>query len=634
MSARMLRQLTVRSFAFMLVSMTIRDASAQTNLDGTQRPQVHAGFGNAAPAQYAVDPWQNIPPDSVPVNKVPLNDAPETYDPQGYVPQSIAPRRYVELRQVPPHELHVRPTIDSQIGDSISVAEPMPASEDETSSPLSRPYWVEQVQALSSNPDGVFVPLVYDQAIWDALAHSPFVKAVRLVPQINQAKITEATGQFDPTPFVDSIFNDTSDPVGSTLTTGGPSRLNEKRLDSGVGLRAKNQLGGTSELTQNMQLRNNNSVFLSPTEQADAKLLLKLNQPLMKGAGRTYATSSMRIAQFTTGVSQYEATRKLQLHAQSIAGAYWNLYSARSIELQAERGRQRLTFLRDELAKRADVDGLRSQFMRAEAALARQKSNIVRAHAEVVSATATLRALVNSPALAAGDLNIMPASIPIDEPFIIDRTAELQAALAFHPDLLAYRERIKSAALKLKIAENDLKPTLNLVMEGYLHGLNGNYGLGESLTDQFGQGRPSYAGGLNYQRPYRNVIYKSIQRQRRLEMQQLLYDLDNTMLTVTAEVDQAIAAVVMTYAELAAAVKSTLSFDEEVRYLDGRWQNAFVEATGPGLLLDELLNAQNQLIQSEASWARAQAEHMIAFAKLQVATGALLNCVALPPCDY
>ncbi len=225
---------------------------------------------------------------------------------------------------------------------------------------LTEPYWVSEVLKRANTPGAPLVAIGYEQTIWDALTHSPYVKAVKLVPQINEAKILESSGVFDPTPFVDSIFNDNSDPVGNTLTTGGPSRLNERRIDNGVGLRAKNQLGGSAEVTQNMTMRDNNSVFLAPKQQADTKLLLKMNQPLMRGAGRTYATSSVRIAELSVGISEHEATRKLQLHAQQIASAYWNLYAARAVELQSERGRQRLTALKEELVKRAAVDGLES----------------------------------------------------------------------------------------------------------------------------------------------------------------------------------------------------------------------------------------------------------------------------------
>lgn len=522
---------------------------------------------------------------------------------------------------------------DNIVPEAVPEAVPnVPASEDSAPAApaLAEPYWVIEVLQLAASNKPELQPLQFDQAIWDALTHSPYVKAVLTVPQISQAKISEASGIFDQTPFVDSIFNDTSDPVGNTLTTGGPSRLNEMRLDNAVGVRAKNQLGGTAELAQNLQMRNNNSVFLSPKQQADAKMLLRLNQPLMRGAGRAYMTSSLRIAEFNAGVTQHEAMRKLQLHAEAIATAYWNLFAARAIKMQAERGTERLIYLRDELLKRAEVDGLKSQLLRAEAAIARQSSTRARAQADVATAEASLRAMVNSPALADGPAMLMPATPPIDEPFVVDRVSELQAALLYHPDLLAARDRIKAATTRLKVAENELRPTLNLVMEGYLHGLNGDYGLGDSMSDQFSRGRPSYAGGLNYQRPYRNITSKAILRERRLELRQLLLDLENTLLTVTAEVDRAIADVNFSYDDLVAAVKSTIASDEEVRYLDGRWQNAFVETTQPSLLLDELLNAQNQLIQAENSWARAQAEHMIAFAKLHVATGMLLNSMPIP----
>ena len=495
---------------------------------------------------------------------------------------------------------------------------------------LPEPYWVNGVQGLCIDTQSSLLPLDFDQAIWDALAHSPYVKAVLTAPQISVAKISEANGQFDAAAIVDSLWNDNSDPVGSTLTTGGPPRLNEYRLDNGVGLKAKNQLGGTTELMQNMQLRDNNSVFLSPKQQADAKMVLRLNQPLMRGAGRTYTTSSVRIAQFNAGVSQHEATRKLQFHAQSIASAYWSLYSARAVEMQAQRGRDRLAYLRDELAKRAEVDGLQSQLLRAEAALAKQASSMARAQADAAAAQATLRALVNSPEIATCAVPLIPITRPVDQPFIIDRQSELASALGCHPDVLAARDRIKAAVTRLNVAKNELKPTLNMVMEGYLHGLNGDYGLGDSLTDQFSEGRPSYTGGFNYERPYRNQISKAIMRERRLELRQTLLELDNTLLTITAEVDQAIAAVAATYAELESAVTSTIAFHAEVEYLSGRWRNAFIEPTQPSLLLDELLNAQNQLIQSENAWARAQGEHMIAFANLHVATGMLLNAVRIP----
>jgi hypothetical protein len=164
-------------------------------------------------------------------------------------------------------------------------------------------------------------------------------------------------------------------------------------------------------------------------------------------------------------------------------------------------------------------------------------------------------------------------------------------------------------------------------MEGYARGLNGNYNFGSSLGDQFSQGAPSYSAGLTYQRPYRNTAANAILREKRLELQKLLFDLDNNMLVVSAEVESEIASAEAAYAELEAAVRSTLAAHAELEYLTARWGNAFLDSAqgGTSLLLDQLLNANVQLIQAENVWARAQADHMLALARVRLASGSLLS---------
>ncbi|MCA9183520.1 MAG: hypothetical protein KDA51_18795, partial [Planctomycetales bacterium] len=84
-----------------------------------------------------------------------------------------------------------------------------------------------------------------------------------------------------------------------------------------------------------------------------------------------------------------------------------------------------------------------------------------------------------------------------------------------------------------------------------------------------------------------------------------------------------------TFSELESAVRSTLAIHAELDYLIARWQDAFLDGTARNLLLDQLLNAELQLIQAENTWARAQSDHMIAIAKLNLSTGSLLPMV--PP---
>lgn len=497
---------------------------------------------------------------------------------------------------------------------------------------LKMPWWIQSpvlpIDRLQAEPYEL------DQLIWMAIANSPHVQSILIQPQIQEARANETLGVFDPTPFINSVFNDSSNPVGNTLTTGGPPRLNENLWENSAGVRAKTKSGAQTELLQEMNFRDNNSVFFIPHNQADTRMVLRYTQPLMRGAGATYNRSSYVIAQVATAESIYDATQKIQEHAFSIANNYWELYYARAIFQQYSRGIERLQKLRDQLAGRADLDSLQSQLLRAEAQIDRQRAQQARAVAQITASEAKLRAAVGGPELTAQQSgSLIPATPPADWKSNVDLAAEMQAALSCHPRILAKQTQIKSAKTKLHVAENELRPTLNLVMEGYARGLNGDYNLGSSIGDQFSQGAPSYFAGLNYQRPWANTTAKAIEREKRLEMRRALLELDRELLEVGADVTGSLASVVAAYAELESAVRATIATISELEYLEARWSNPYLESsqTGTSQLLDQLLSANVQLIQSENVWARAQADHMLSLARLRLASGSLLPASIAEP---
>ena len=293
--------------------------------------------------------------------------------------------------------------------------------------------------------------------------------------------------------------------------------------------------------------------------------------------------------------------------------------------MQIARGLRALEELHEQLVGRSDIDTLKSQQLRAESAIYKQRAAQANALAHMLTAQVNLRAAVAAPELLdASSSELIPLTLPADWKSQVSREAELTAALNYHPEIQAIRVSIQATRTKLQVAENELRPTLNLVMEGYLRGLNGDFDAAKSFGDQFSTGAPSYSGGISYLRPYRNTAARAILRERRLELRRTLLDLDHTLLTVGAGVDGAIAQLDASFTELESAVRSTLAINAELDYLIARWQDAFLDGTARNLLLDQLLNAQIQLIQSENAWARAQADHMIAIARVRLATGELL----------
>jgi hypothetical protein len=128
---------------------------------------------------------------------------------------------------------------------------------------LTRPWWCDETAVpIGYRPNALVREL--DQLISDALLHSPLIQSIQLEPQILETRVDQAYGTFDPSTFIDSIFRDTSDPVGNTLTTGSANRLNEIGTDNRLGIKKKNQRGGISELSQKSDFLDNNSDFFLP----------------------------------------------------------------------------------------------------------------------------------------------------------------------------------------------------------------------------------------------------------------------------------------------------------------------------------------------------------------------------------
>lgn len=492
---------------------------------------------------------------------------------------------------------------------------------------LSAPWWSSEIQRTPADERGWEL----DELIWLAIENSPRVQSFLIEPRIQQARAIRETGVFDANTFVESIFNDTSDPVGNTLVTGSAPRLNDHLWENNSGFRKRNTRGGQAELSQSFDFKDSNSDFFLPANQADSRMVMRYTQPLMRGAGEAYNRSSIVVADLAAGQSFQQAAQDIQEHAFTITQAYWELYAARAFEQQIQRGLESLRALRNRLAGRSDIDSLLSQLKRADAAIARQEASLARSFAQIVRSQASLRAAVAAPELLrSADQNLIPITQTTDWPSLISRQRELNSALENHPNVQALRLTLKADRVRLQVAEHELRPTLDLVLEGYVRGLNGDFNATKSFGDQFSEGAPSYSAGLSYARPYRNTTARAILRERRLELQRTLLQLDDTLLTIGADVEGAIADVTAAFAQLESAVRSTLATHTELEYLTARFNNAFIDASEKSILLDRVLSAEIQLIQAENTWARAQADHMIAMARLRLTTGSLVPMSTLP----
>ena len=494
------------------------------------------------------------------------------------------------------------------------------------------PWWQQRClqPILTAEPNKVCA-VQLEELVWLSMQHSPKVQSILITPKIQRTDIQIALGELDRRRFAQTNYHDTSSPVGNTLTTGGPSRLNEQFWENSFGIRDKNRIGGKTELSQMFNARDNNSLFFKPNNQADTKLSLNYTQPLLRGAGMYYNTSSIRIAGLKTDQRVASANRELQDHTREVISTYWELVLQRYLLEQARNGQNRLKAIKQHLQNRSGTDLISTQISRASASIANQQGQIETAKASIYGLQEALRRLVNSPELAEENcMEILPLTMPAVELPDFPLEDELIAALTNRGDILAIQEDLQIAVVQKNLAINELKRQLDMEMTTYAQGLRGNNQFAESFADQFSQGRPSLVAGLTGSFPVGNRSAKAAKLSRDLEIAKLQEDYREKLNKAKQDIKSAIFNAQATYATTEAAVAQTIAQKEEVDGHKVKFEDFMGENPSTSNILTDLIYAENQLIIAENSWANKQVQHMLALINIKYESGTLMTLSAEP----
>jgi outer membrane protein len=474
--------------------------------------------------------------------------------------------------------------------------------------------------------------LTLDQAMTRALAHSFQIKVFSELPQIRETAIVEADAVFDWTQFVDTRWNDRSDPIGSSLTAGpGVTRFLDQQLAGKAGLKKKTTTGAQVEIAQNFGYQDNNSIYFIPAPQGTARLTLGFTQPLLRGSGQAYNTSLTYLASIDKDIADDELCRQIQGHLLEVSRAYWATYFERGLLYQKLRSYRRAEEIVNHLRPRQELDASQSQIISADAALTERKSDLSRAFAAVRNAEARLRALINDPALGTSE---SVEIVPIDRPAFIVFPVELQSSIseAFHarPEVAQALKQIKAAGIRKNMSQNELLPMLNLVTEAYVAGLQGSGDIGNAWVEQFNTGRPSYTVGLVFEIPLGNRAARVRDDRRAMELRQLQNQYAVTLETVRLEVEVAVREVQTSQQELLAKSQAVKAREDQLFNLTERWSRLPpTDATTP-LLLENILDAQALLAATEQEYLKSQVTYSLSLQGLRRATGSLMQVESAP----
>jgi outer membrane protein len=498
-----------------------------------------------------------------------------------------------------------------------------------------QPWWNQYLDRPLWNSDHA-LSIDVEALVLGAMKHSPKVLALSTIPEIQKTEVCAAQAVFDPRAFLESKFIRTSETATTILTAGGDTSLTPRYRDQNWyysgGVRKRTEMGGQVEASQKFGLDNNNALIYQPDwalyPQGSARLTLSYTQPLLNGAGRAYNESVIVLAAIDASAATDQFAAELQNHLLEVNKAYWTLYLERVILLQKRQLLQQAESILKELEARKNFDANGGQIVRVKSAVESRRAGLIRYDAAVHNAEARINLLVNDPHLYVPDhVELIPVQYPhLQYPGIGVRDS-LITALYNRPEVNQSLEQIKAACLREQVAQKDLLPVLDAVLSLYTMGLEGDSRMGKAWVDQFSVGEPGYTAGLQFEVPLGNRQAKARLLKRQLECQQYSMQLKQTVAILVEEVEVAVRDVDASFHEAQAQYLAMQAAATEIGYLEARWRLLPSEEQVAGIVLEDLLSAQERYGNAEFNFATAQVGYNISLANLNRATGILVKCL-------
>jgi outer membrane protein TolC len=472
------------------------------------------------------------------------------------------------------------------------------------------------------------LPVEVATLVQQALANAPQVQALQADPEVQYTIVRQEEATFDWRSFLEAKYSDLSDPVGNELTLGpgGGNRFIDNKVHGQGGLKRRTTSGGELSIAQSIGHEYSNSRFLQPNAQSTSRLELSFRQPLLSKAGTVYNQNQIVLAGINSNISSDETLQELQSHLYQVAEAYWNLYRARSEFFQRQKLLASAQKVLQTLEGRHQVDTIPRQILRARAAVARAESRMQRAVTDIRNGESQLRLLVNDPSMInCGPLEFTPAESPAAMPSPTGLQDTLQTALVNRPDISRAIRQMRVSSVQVGVSKSELLPKLDFIVSSYVAGLQAQSQIGPSINDQFTAGRPGYTAGFEFEVPLGNRAAKARMEQRQWELKRAISAFRVTVETSLTEVEIATREVDTSYREMLGKYQAMFAAQNEVAYLQDRFNTLPMIEDSTMLLLEDLLGGYERLADEESAFVQAQTGYALSLIQLRRATGTLMR---------
>lgn len=499
--------------------------------------------------------------------------------------------------------------------------------------------WSNQSPALTEGtqrpPEQMFLTLSLREAIEAALMDSSVIRT--LEGRVNVAMITPADveiarwnvvseqGQFQPRLSGNYDGTRVDQPPNAFFGPGISANTRRDVVDAGVSLNQPLQTGGLVSVglepaTAYLYFPDGvDAGQFNPSYSTD--YVLRVNQPVLRGAGADVALAPIRIAQIEENVSRYNLEEVLNAQIRSITEGYWRLYAAHlqvqavravlplaeeSVRIETLRMNADRSILADVARARFQLDG----FCRTETTM----------QATLRRRVLQLRQLMGGQPLV--DPLLLPAEPPQEIPPPQDTAELIQTAMQSRPALNALRQRIAEKQQVLLVARNNVFPNVDVRGEYRMNGL------ADQLDDSFQQASSSdytdFTLGFGVDVPIGNKTARSRRRMAELNVARDQIRLKALEQNVAFEITELVSDLEAAWQRLQIAKRQTTETQEWLRVSRIRYtQPPTGNSSDDWLLLalTDLQSAMRSYVDSISDLSEAVADYNTLLAELQQAQG-------------
>ncbi len=474
-----------------------------------------------------------------------------------------------------------------------------------------------------AEPDTVGMSL--KQAIQLTVQNNLDVQVARIQPAINEAQITQAQANFDAVFFTTFDFQkvDTPQPpAGAGLAAFGTVQQDTRSLTTGIrkNFATGGQVAMSTEFTSNTRVPS----FFSTNKWYDANVALTVTQPLLRNFGGDVNRSQILLSANARREAVEDLRRQLLDSMLETEREYWGLVGARAVLLIQERLLERTIADRDQLKQRENFDVSPVRLTEANSFVELRRADVIRARQSVRIASDRLKRLIYSKDLPlAGETLLSPVDEPVDMPLKFSLLDAVTTALRHRPQLQRALHEINDATIRLRVADNQRLPLLDLSATIQYNATTAlaDEGVGDAYSNLTDSDFVDYLLNLQFELPFGNRERESQYRAQQLGRQAAVINYKRVAEVVVLEVKESLRNLQTTYQLIDAARAARRAASDNLRAIEEQ-EEAGVALT-PEFLLDLKLSTQQRLANAEIQEIQALTDYNTAVASFYRAMGTL-----------